>query len=273
MSAARRALPSDVVDLARSFVPVGLLALAAALPWLRLPVLIILALGAAVAIARDAPVRWTWSGAVPVAISLVWGTLLVQHPATSLADCANPASPVATWRALEAIVVLVAVAILAFVLHATTGSVSMRLPARPWWRWALLGFVVSGPIALLVGPYLAAPFFGDVSYVVVLGAFVPALMFAISNGVMEEVAYRGALLGWSGKVMGTGPALIGQAIVFGLAHSGTDVVGFQVPLSLAMGLGGLVAGLITLRSRSLLVPIAVHIGLDLPIYFAFACPT
>ena len=71
--------------------------------------------------------------------------------------------------------------------------------------------------------------------------------------------------------MGTGPALIGQAVVFGLAHSGADVVGFQVPLMLAMGLGGLLAGLITLRTRSLLIPIAIHIGLDIPIYFAFAC--
>jgi membrane protease YdiL (CAAX protease family) len=272
MSAARRALPTDLVDLARSFVPVGLLALAAALPPLRVVVLIVLALGAAVAIARDAPVRWTRAGAVPVAVSLFWGTLLVQHPATDLTDCANLASPVAAWRAVEAIVVLVTITILGLVLHATPGSLWLHLPARAWWRWALLGFVVAGPLALVVGPYLAAPFFGDVSYVLVIGAFVPALIFAVSNGVMEEIAYRGALLGWSGRVMGTGPALVGQAIVFGLAHSGTDVVGFQIPLSLAMALGGLLAGVITLRTRSLLIPIAVHIGLDLPIYFAFACP-
>ena len=100
----------------------------------------------------------------------------------------------------------------------------------------------------------------------------PAAIFAVSNGVMEEVIYRGALMSWSGRVMGIGPALIGQAVVFGLAHSGTDVVGFQVPLMLAMGLGGLLAGLVTIRTRSLLIPIAVHVGLDIPIYFAFACP-
>ena len=41
---------------------------------------------------------------------------------------------------------------------------------------------------------------------------------------------------------------------------------------LALGLGGLLAGVITVRTRSLLIPIAVHIGLDIPIYFAFACP-
>jgi len=72
--------------------------------------------------------------------------------------------------------------------------------------------------------------------------------------------------------MGLGPAVVGQAIVFGLAHSGSDVVGSAVPLMVALGVGGLIAGVIAVRTRSLLVPIAVHIGLDIPIYYAFACP-
>ncbi len=133
--------------------------------------------------------------------------------------------------------------------------------------------MVSGPLALVLGPYLARPFFGDVSYLFVAGAIVPALVFAASNGVMEEVIYRGALMGWAGRVIGIGPAVAGQAIVFGLAHSGTDVVALQLPLMLAMGLGGLLAGVITIRTRSLLIPIAVHIGLDIPLYFALACRT
>jgi membrane protease YdiL (CAAX protease family) len=147
------------------------------------------------------------------------------------------------------------------------------MPARRWIRWAIVGFVVAGPVVLLAGPYLARPFFGEVGYELVPAALVPALIFAISNGVSEEVAYRGALLHWSARVMGTGPALLGQAIVFGLAHSGSDVIGGAIPLMIALGVGGLVAGVIALRTRSLLIPIAVHIGLDLPIYFAFACPT
>ncbi len=40
---------------------------------------------------------------------------------------------------------------------------------------------------------------------------------------------------------------------------------------LALGVGGLLAGVIAVRTRSLLIPIAVHVGLDLPIYFALAC--
>lgn len=268
-----RSLPVDPADLARSLVPIGLLSVAAAAPIARLPVVVILAVGTAIAVSRDAPVRWTWAGAVPVAVSLFWGALAPPAVATDLADCEDPTSPVATWRALEAAVVLVALAVVALVLRAMPGSLYLRAPARRWIPWAVAGFVVSGPLALLVGPYLARPFFGDVSYTILAGALVPALIFAISNGVMEELIYRGALMGWSGRVMGVGPALVGQAVVFGVAHSGTDVIGFGVPLMLAMGLGGLLAGLVTIRTRSLFIPIAVHIGLDIPIYFAFACAT
>lgn len=269
--AATRTMPLDAADLARSLVPIGLLSVAAVVPAVRLPVLSVLAVGAAIAVQRGAPVRWTWAGAVPVAVSLFWGTLAAPVASADLGDCANAASPVATWRAFEAVVVLVSLAIVALVLRAVPSSLYLRWPTRRWIPWALAGFLVAGPLALVVGPYLARPFFGDVSYAILLGAFVPALIFAVSNGVMEELVYRGALMGWSGRVMGVGPALVGQAVVFGLAHSGTDVIGFQLPLMVAMGLAGLLAGLVTIRTRSLLIPIAVHIGLDIPIYFAFAC--
>jgi membrane protease YdiL (CAAX protease family) len=269
--AATRTLPFDLADLARSLVPIALLAVAAAVPPARLAVLIVLAAGTAIAVQRDAPVRWTWAGAVPVAVSLFCGSLAAPVAAADLGDCEDPASPVATWRALEAVVVLLALGAVALVLRATPATLYLRRPARRWIPWAVAGFLVAGPVALLVGPYLARPFFGDVSYTILAGALVPALIFAVSNGVMEEVIYRGALMSWSGRVMGIGPALVGQAVVFGLAHSGTDVIGFQVPLMLAMGLGGFLAGLVTVRTRSLVIPIAVHIGLDIPIYFAFAC--
>lgn len=269
---ARRLLPGDPVDLLRSLVPLGLLALAALIDGARLPVLVALAAGAWVAASRSAPVRWAWAGALPVALALAWGGLTSPTIAVDGASCADPASPVATLRVVEALVVLAAVAGLAIWLTADAGSLALRLPARRWRRWAIIGFLVAGPVALLAGPYLARPFFGDVGYQLVPAALVPALIFAVSNGVSEEVAYRGVLLHWSARVMGTGPALIGQAVVFGLAHSGTDVVGGALPLMLALGVGGLLAGIIALRTRSLLIPIAVHIGFDLPIYFAFACP-
>ncbi len=175
---------------------------------------------------------------------------------------------------LEATVVLASLLGFTLALKATRASLLLRRRARAVVRWSVLGFLVSGPIALVLGPILARPFFGDVGYdLTFVGAILPALVFAIANGTMEEVIYRGALLGWSSKVMGVGPALVGQAVVFGLAHSGPDVVGNGMLLSLALGVGGLVAGIIAIRTRSLLLPIAVHIGLDIPIYYAFSCGT
>jgi len=42
---------------------------------------------------------------------------------------------------------------------------------------------------------------------------------------------------------------------------------------IALGIGGLLAGIVAVRTRSLLLPMAIHIGLDIPIYYAFACAT
>ena len=267
-----RALPTDWRDLSRSIVPLALLAAAAMFPVLRLPILVALIAGAAVASGREAPVRWAWAAAVPVAVNLAWGLWPAPTAALDGSDCASVTSPVAMWRLLESIVVLASLAAFAFALKATRSSLLLRWPARAVVRWSVVAFLVSGPVALILGPVLARPFFGDVGYdVTMVGALVPALIFAIANGTMEEVVYRGALLGWSSKVMGVAPALVGQAVVFGLAHSGADVVGNGLVLSVALGIGGFIAGVIAIRTRSLLLPIAVHVGLDIPIYYAFAC--
>ncbi|MGP1675247.1 MAG: hypothetical protein ACTS8Z_08550, partial [Candidatus Limnocylindrales bacterium] len=60
MTNARRVLPQDPADFLRSIVPIALLALAAIEEPLRLVVALLLVVGAAIAIQRDAPVRWAW---------------------------------------------------------------------------------------------------------------------------------------------------------------------------------------------------------------------
>jgi membrane protease YdiL (CAAX protease family) len=270
VTSARRYLPTDTADFLRSAVPLGLLAAAAWFPDARLAVLILLITGTAVAIRRDAPVRWAWAGAMPVAVSLVWGLLPLDLPAGG-PSCAEPGSPLVVGRTLEAFVVLGVLGVVAILLGARPASIALRWPARRWVRWAVIGFVVTGPLGLLLGPLLARPFFGEVGYELALAPLLPALVFAIANGVMEEVAYRGALLHWSARVVGLAPAVAGQAIVFGLAHSGSDVIGYPIPLAVAMGVGGLLAGVIAVRTRSLLIPTAVHIGLDIPLYLGLAC--
>jgi membrane protease YdiL (CAAX protease family) len=137
---------------------------------------------------------------------------------------------------------------------------------------SVAGFIVFGPLALLLGATLARPFFG--TFELGLGqpaAVVPALLFAVSNGVMEEIAYRGSFVAWMSRVSGLWPAVVLQAVLFGLAHGGPDFVGSPLPVMAAMTAGALIAAVIAVRTRSLLLPIALHVALDLPIYYYFAC--
>jgi membrane protease YdiL (CAAX protease family) len=266
-------MPSDPREFARSAVPIGLILLAAAVPWTRPFVLAGLVAGAAVAVGRDAPVRWAWAAPIPVAVSLCWGLLAAPVADPGGADCANPGSPPAVWRLTEAVLTLGVLALLAAVLRARRGDLFLRWPARSVVRLAVIGAIVLGPLGLLLGALLARPFFGTFSLELSnVGFLVPALVFALANGVMEELAYRGALLAWTARVTGVWVAVVAQAVVFGLAHgSGSDVGGSPIVLTVVLGIGGLVAGLIAIRNRSLLVPIAWHVALDLPLYAYWAC--
>lgn len=194
MAAARRYLPSDPADLARSLVPLTLLAVAAAFPDVRLAVLVILGTGTAIAINRGAPVRW--------------------------------ALGVGRQRGRRAQPVMV---------HVARAAVRRRrhrmhepgLAGRDVARTGGTGRA-GGPDRALLGPAFARPFFGDVGYEFAAGALVPALLFSLANGVMEEVIYRGALLGWSARVMGLAPAIVGQAVVFGRSTTDPTRIGLSV---------------------------------------------
>ena len=76
------------------------------------------------------------------------------------------------------------------------------------------------------------------------------------------------LLGQPGVV---GDGLLGQAVIFGAAHTGPDFTGSALPVVLAIAAAGLLAGLIVRRTGSLLLPILVHIAFDVPLYYAVAC--
>ena len=272
MTIGRRQLPANLADAARSGIPIGLLILAAAVPVVRPIVLVALVAGVAVAIRRHAPVRWAWAAPIPVAVNLCWGLLSAPLADPLGGDCTDLDSPPAVWRAAEALLALGSLAVLAYALRARRTDLGLRWPARAVVRLAVVGAVILGPVGLLLGAWLARPFFGtfelDLSRP---GFLLPALVFAVANGVMEELAYRGALLGWTSRVTGTWLAVVGQAIVFGIAHGGADVGGSPILLMVALGVGGFIAGLIALRTRSLLVPIAWHVALDLPLYVYLAC--
>jgi membrane protease YdiL (CAAX protease family) len=262
------------VDLApaRHGLPIGLLILAAAVPGSRLVVLAALVVGFAVACRMDASTRWAWAAPIPVAVNLSWGLLAAPLADPGGGDCVSLGSPPAVWRATEAGLSLVSLALLAFLLRARRLDLGLAWPSQAVVRVAIGGAIMLGPIGLLLGAVLARPFFGAFELDLSQPGFIaPALVFAIANGAMEELAYRGALLGWTSRVTGPGFAVIGQAVVFGLAHGGADVGGPPIVLMLALGFGGFLAGVISLRTRSMLLPIAWHVALDLPLYVYLAC--
>ena len=131
---ARRQSPGDPADIARSVVPLALIVLAAAVPIARPFVLAVLVGGVAVAIRRDAPVRWAWAAPIPVAVSLCWALLPVPPVSPSGADCASITSPTAVWRTAEAGVVIGTLAVLAWALRVRPVDLRrdllLRMPAR-----------------------------------------------------------------------------------------------------------------------------------------------
>jgi membrane protease YdiL (CAAX protease family) len=181
-------------------------------------------------------------------------------------------SPKAWERALEAVVVVGAIWLLARSLGTRVRDLGLHRPHRAEVVFGVLAVLVIPIPAIYLGSILAEPFFGpmelDLSDPV---AAVPALVLAVANGTMEELVYRGALMSWLTRAAGPVVGLVGQAAVFGLAHTGSDFSGPELPVVLAIGAAGLVAGLIVRRTGSLWFVIAVHVAFDVPLYYAAAC--
>ena len=144
---------------------------------------------------------------------------------------------------------------------------------------AIAGLLVIGPLAVYGGTILGnselgSMFFGafalDLSQP---AAILPALVFAGSNALAEELAYRGAARVWLRPALGIFGANLAQAVLFGLAHTGEDFVGLEgaIPVMVAMVAVGLVAGVIARRTGSLTIPLAIHAAADIPIYLYWAC--
>ncbi|MEZ5365117.1 MAG: CPBP family intramembrane glutamic endopeptidase [Bryobacterales bacterium] len=93
-----------------------------------------------------------------------------------------------------------------------------------------------------------------------------AVVFAVGNAAIEELAFRGIVMGELDTVFGPGalPVVL-QALVFGAAHF---VRGFPNGwLGLAMATAyGLMLGALCRRTGGLLAPWAAHVAADLTIF-------
>jgi membrane protease YdiL (CAAX protease family) len=215
---------------------------------------------------------------LPAAAILAWRAIPQPLADPTGADCANLFAPPAIWRFLEGAIGLAAVVALAVDRGVHHRELGLRWGSRPLTVVSIAALLVITPLALsfstLVGGTFGGVFFG--SYTLDMSnpaAFLPAIVFAASNAMAEELAYRGAMRTWLAPGLGVVGANLAQAIVFGLSHTGDDFVGVEaaIPTAAAMVLLGLIGGIIARRTRSLSLPLAVHAAADIPLYFYWAC--
>ena len=216
---------------------------------------------------------------LPAAAILVWRSLPQPLADPTGLDCANLLAPPALWRLLEAAVGLVAVGAIVLDRKGSLGELGFRRGSRRVRLAAIAALLIVTPLALYVGTLVGEgrfgiPFFEG--YVLDFSqplALVPALVFAASNALAEELAYRGAMRTWLTPSLGVVGANLAQAIVFGLAHTGADFVSMEaaIPTMLAMVVVGFIAGVVVRRTGSLTLVLAIHAAADLPIYYYLAC--
>lgn len=221
---------------------------------------------------RGSPAMWPWAAVVPLTTILTWSLIPAPVGSPDAGSCADPLSPPALWRATELGLVLVVVALVGRLLGG--GHRHLPLARSDGWFVALaaaVGFVIA-PLGLLLGADAARPFFGSLHLQIGLaGAIIPALIFAAANATLEETVYRGVLLGWMERNIGTLGAIVIQAAAFGLAHTGSDFISSPLPILATVSILGLLGGLVVKRTGSLFVPILIHAAFDIPLYYNLAC--
>ena len=216
---------------------------------------------------------------LPAAAILAWRALPQALADPTGADCANLLAPPAVWRFLEGAVGLIAILALLRDRTSSPAELGLRRSSRRMLLLAVVAVLIVAPLAIYAATLLGGGRFGDTffgTYSLDLSqplALLPALVFAASNALAEELSYRGAMRVWLTPSLGVVGANLAQAIVFGLSHTGADFVGLQglLPTLVAMVVVGYVAGVVARRTRSLLLPIAIHLAFDIPIYLYWAC--
>ena len=135
--------------------------------------------------------------------------------------------------------------------------------------WTLtVAFVVIASLALVTWFRLAQPDVADlrarIPRLPVAALLLVGLVFSVANAVAEELVYRGILFGALERVWGAWPAVGMQALAFGLAH----IHGFPrgwIGVALAT-VYGLMTGILRVRSRGLVAPLAAHVVADATIF-------
>lgn len=134
--------------------------------------------------------------------------------------------------------------------------------------WMVAGLVVSSGSVLVMFSRLAPPRLGDGASL--LTGLTPwslvaaGAAFAVVNAFVEEVLFRGAVLYHLGRVLGSGPAVLVQALAFGMLHLNGYPYGL-VGAALA-SVYGVMLGALRVWSGGLLAPWIAHVCADVVIF-------
>ncbi len=97
------------------------------------------------------------------------------------------------------------------------------------------------------------------------------LPIVLANGLREELLYRGLFLRKFGVTLGNAPSILLQALIFSLSHSvaGIGVTQYTPYISVLVVttfILGLALGYIMRKTDSIIAPILIHAGTDIPIF-------
>lgn len=213
----------------------------------------------------------TWAAVLPIGVAFSWPWVLGSDVPLGPTGCVDPISSIVVRRLLQAAAVLAVIAVLAGAHRSDRLELGLRRPSMGEGAVAAVGLAVLAIGGLVIGPAVARPFFGQLDFPIPPGVVWPAILFGLANGTLEEVAYRGSMQSWLARRWPTSVAIGYQGLLFGVIHAGQDVVGLQLLFVVLLSLVGVAAGILRLRTRSIAMPLGIHIGADIALYVGLAC--
>ena len=133
----------------------------------------------------------------------------------------------------------------------------------------LIGFLVFVALSIPGANFL---FQGQNLTMAKLFSWMPWILpIVLANGLREELLYRGLFLRKFKSLLGIVPSILLQALIFSLSHSvaGIGITQYTPYISVLMVatfLLGLVLGYVMHRTDSIIGPILIHAGTDIPIF-------
>ncbi|RJS62439.1 CPBP family intramembrane metalloprotease [Bacillus sp. PK3_68] len=165
---------------------------------------------------------------------------------------------------------LVTVLIPLVVLSLFSSSPFIRYWRRPEWNeYIYFPFIWSGfhqtkikfflTIAVTVNILICTPFVILNGWSFIQEVWLLTIIFSLTNAVLEELIWRGALLSRFSEQLGEKWAVIITSLGFGLQHYS---LGFPWLACLAFSVGGLFYGGLTIKSKSIVPSIVWHVILN-----------